>query len=434
MFAALAEPIDAITKTSTGPSTARGEASRANGRLSHGPTLLEGKARSRRNGCKEGLTGAGIVLPPAAATEVERREAKLVHDFGPRNAVERELVRQMALGAWRGEVLAMRIIQHDARMNAARFANWEQDEQLAAAELGRRLGDDPEGAVIRLKRSSAGCDWLIGRLRLLGNDLSTAAEGGPGCTWTDADLALALDLLGRPAELRHLDDQAARLESLRAQARSGSDEGVTELRGIIAEEIAELERRREEVWEGVEQPRLQDWCSGLEIDLGPEGTRLRRYEMAADRLFRSAWTKLERQRKERDEPLIQRYECGFAAEHAARPDPPAEPLSEPVPPAPAPVRPESAVPAPAPVRPESAVPAPAPVRPESAVPAPAPVRPESAVPAPAGLDDPPTVLDFWIGGPPRPGISPGCLFQNKTNPTPSRPANGGRAARRRNLP
>src|SRR5208282_1434425 len=106
------------------------------------------------------------------------------------------------------------------------------------------------GAVIRLKCSSAGCDWLIGRWTLLGNGLSTADEGGPGCTWTDADMALALNLLGLPAELRHLDNQAARLESLRAQARSGSDAGVTELRQIIAEEVAGLARRREEAWEG----------------------------------------------------------------------------------------------------------------------------------------------------------------------------------------
>src|SRR5271157_6286854 len=157
-------------------------------------------------------------------------------------------------------------------------------------------------------------------------------------------------------------------------------------------------RGSDEAWEGVEQPRLQDWCSGLEIGLGPDGTRLRRYEMAADRLFRSAWTKLERLRKESGEPFIQHCEPGFAAEHTARPAPPAVPISEPVPRAPA------------------------------------PVRPESAVPAAARLDDSSPVLDFWIGGPPRPGINPGCLFQNKTNPTPSRPAHGGRAARRRNLP
>ena len=244
------------------PSTARAEASRANGRLSRGPTSPEGKERSRRNGCKDGLTGKGVVLPPDAAAEVARREAGFARDFRPRNAVERELVRQMALGAWRSEVLAMRIIEHDARMNAARFANWVEDEQLAAVELGRRLGDDPEAAVARLERTSAGCDWLIGRWRLLGNGLSTADEGGPGCTWTDADLALALDLLGRPTELRHLDERPGRLESLRAEARSGSEEAVAELREIVAEEVAELEERGEEAWEGVEEPRLQDWRCG----------------------------------------------------------------------------------------------------------------------------------------------------------------------------
>ena len=103
------------------------------------------------------------------------------------------------------------------------------------------------------------------------------------------------------------------------------------LREIVAEEVAGLERRREEAWEGVEEPRLEVWRSGLEMDLGPEGTRLHRYEMAADRLFRSAWTKLERLRKERGEPLIPLRERGFAAEPAARPDPPAEPVAAPVP-------------------------------------------------------------------------------------------------------
>jgi len=387
MLAALAEPSDAVTTTTTpNPSNARAEASRANGRLSRGPTSPEGKARSRRNGCKEGLTGAGIVLPPDAAEEVERREAGFARDLRPRNAVERELVRQMALGAWRSEVLMTRIIQHDARTCAAKFANWEQDEQLAAAEIGRRLGDDPEGAVLRLKRTSVGCDWLIGRWTLLGNGLSTADEGGPGCTWTDADLALALNLLGRPAELRHLDDRAAQLESLRAQARSGSDEAVTELREIIASEVAALEERGEEAWEDIEQPRLQDWRSGLDIDPGPEGIRLRRYEMAADRLFRSAWTKLEKLRKESGEPLIHRSARMPAPERSARPPAAPTPTSAPPPP---------------------------------------PMRPLPDVSRPSLLGDPAaTVLDLWVGGPPRPGINPPQLSQNKTNPAPGRPASG----------
>ena len=118
---------------------------------------------------------------------------------------------------------------------------------------------------------------------------------------------------------------------------------------------------------------MQDWCFGLEIDLGPEGTRLRRYEMAADRLFRSAWTKLERLRKERGVPLIHRSARVPAPEPAPRP--------------------------PAPPPPASAPPAPAPRR-----------RPLPDVSRSSLLGDPAaSVLDFWVGGPPRPGINPAIL-------------------------
>src|SRR4051794_18842821 len=75
-----------------------------------------------------------------------------------------------------------------------------------------------------LRRTSAGCDWLAGRWKLLGNGLSDAEDGGPGCAWTDAALALALALLGRPKGLRHLDKWPGWLESLRAEARTGSAE------------------------------------------------------------------------------------------------------------------------------------------------------------------------------------------------------------------
>src|SRR4051812_49145142 len=175
MSATLVETLDiSICSTESKTSPARAEASRANGRRSRGPVTPEGKERSRRNGCKDGLTGKGLVLPPDAAAEVDRREAAFARDFRPRNAVERDLVRQMALGSWRRDALSIRIDQHDARMNAANFANWVEDQQVAAAGLGRRLADDPERTVIRLRRTSAGCGWLSGRWALLGNGLSTA--------------------------------------------------------------------------------------------------------------------------------------------------------------------------------------------------------------------------------------------------------------------
>lgn len=240
MSVALAEPsqaVDAVAAISQiAWNSPRTEASRINGRLSHGPVTPEGKERSRRNGCKEGLTGAGVVLPPAAAAEVARREAEFVRDLRPVNAIERELVRQLALAAWRAREISTRIIAHDARMCAARFARWEQDERIAAAALGRKLGDDPETVVALLQHGSAGCDWLIGRWELLLGGLLAADERASSQgTWSDADLTLALDLLGRPANLRHLDHRAAHLTLLREQARTGSAQAVEELREIIDE-------------------------------------------------------------------------------------------------------------------------------------------------------------------------------------------------------
>jgi hypothetical protein len=386
MSATLVETLDInICSTETKSSPARAEVSRANGRLSRGPVSPAGKANSRRNGCKDGLTGKGIVLPEAAAAEVARREAEYAHSFRPRDEVERELVRQMALGSWRSRELAIRIIEHDARVNAARFANWVEDEQLAAIELGRRLGEDPEAAVMQLKRTSAGCDWLAGRWRLLGNGLKSVKEGGPGCIWTDADLTLAIDLLGRPKALRHLDERTNRLESLCAEARAGSAEAVAELREMIDNEVGTLEERSEETFEEVERPQLCNWRAGLDIDLGAEGTRLRRYEAAANRLFRSAWTKLEKLRKERGEPLMP----GSDEPVAPCAPPPAK-----IPPAAAPARAEAVFPA-------------------------ASLSGASAA----------TELDLWIGGTPRAGMSRGDSSCDKTNPARGRQAREGRLER-----
>jgi hypothetical protein len=165
---------------------------------------------------------------------------------------------------------------------------------------------------------------------------------------------------------------------------------VTELREIVAEEVAELGRQHDEVWEEVEQQRLRDWQAGVAMDLGPEGTRLRRYEMAADRLFRSAWTKLERLRKEAGQPMMPRSERGYAHEMAARRVPSAAPPPPPAPP-----------------------------------PATEPVPSRSVVSESPLLRDPAgPVLDFWVAGAPRPGVSSSSLAQDKTNPTQGRPARG----------
>jgi hypothetical protein len=50
-------------------SPARLLANQTNARLSTGPKTVEGKARSRGNALKHGLTGQGVVLPDEASAE-----------------------------------------------------------------------------------------------------------------------------------------------------------------------------------------------------------------------------------------------------------------------------------------------------------------------------------------------------------------------------
>ena len=101
--------------------------------------------------------GERSILPPDAAAEVARREAEFARDLRPRNAIERDLVRQLALGSWRSEELCRRIIGHDARTNAARVAVGLGCAALVLA--GAPGGALAAGVLLALSVNLLG-DWL----------------------------------------------------------------------------------------------------------------------------------------------------------------------------------------------------------------------------------------------------------------------------------
>ena len=59
-------------------------ANRANALKSSGPKTQEGKERSRANGLKHGLTGAGVVAPEHDKAEVDARAEKFRLDLKPK--------------------------------------------------------------------------------------------------------------------------------------------------------------------------------------------------------------------------------------------------------------------------------------------------------------------------------------------------------------
>jgi hypothetical protein len=77
------------------------EANRRNALKSTGPTTLEGKARSRCNAVRHGLTAATVIDVLEDAEDYQAFEAAVIADYDAETAVERELVLRLASVLWR---------------------------------------------------------------------------------------------------------------------------------------------------------------------------------------------------------------------------------------------------------------------------------------------------------------------------------------------
>jgi hypothetical protein len=77
------------------------EANRRNALKSTGPTSEAGKARSRRNAIRHGLTAETVVEPLEDPEDYKAFEMSITAEFDAQTAVERELVLRLASVLWR---------------------------------------------------------------------------------------------------------------------------------------------------------------------------------------------------------------------------------------------------------------------------------------------------------------------------------------------
>jgi hypothetical protein len=77
------------------------EANRRNALKSTGPTTQEGKARSRCNAVRHGLTAETVIDGIEDAEDYQAFEAAVIADYDAESAVERELVLRLASVLWR---------------------------------------------------------------------------------------------------------------------------------------------------------------------------------------------------------------------------------------------------------------------------------------------------------------------------------------------
>ena len=266
-------------------SPARLAANRANSALSTGPRTEAGKAVSRGNALKHGLSGAGVVVAAADLEAVERLKGAFERELGPRGEVALGMVHRAAVLASRLE----RCGRQEVAALAERVVRAEADyEDGRLDEVDRLMGgllEAPGGSLRRLARMPEGVDRLVETWLGLRDGLE-----GSATAWGEEHRALAEALTGRRrgalgssaigAMSGALRDEGASAEA-KGEARSG-------LLALIDEAVAWLREHRE----GLDLGAIEAGRAGARdralFDPSKEATLARRYEAATERgLFRT---------------------------------------------------------------------------------------------------------------------------------------------------
>ncbi len=266
-------------------SPARVRANQRNAQLSTGPKTPRGKARSRENGLKHGLSGAGIVMPPEMREEVDRLIARYTEQFQPATNRERDLIEERALGlmrtrvAWNTETFFG--LNWSDRAQCPNM--WDADRRADAEDLGARLAKRPGVVVARLEGTLHGARWL--RERWLYLDETVDQNG----TWDESQRLLAARLLGVPEEFLERDPMKMSTWTA-AEMKETSRNQIERLETIETDELIDDD-----------ESRRQMGVAGMGHYDSPAFLRLSRYYYQAHRQFERADQELERIRKRREQ-------------------------------------------------------------------------------------------------------------------------------------
>jgi len=242
--------------------TAQIEANRRNAQKSTGPKTEEGKARSRENALKHGMTGEGKVLPERVEQTKRGYEECLARQIRPRTTQQVFLISQAAIAMSRMQHLPTVEDIMRKRASVRAESNWEQDRCDEASKIGDGLLKRPTKAFRELQRTPQGVDWMLGQWQIL---LAALADAG---VWSDEQKQRAGALLGIPLELQPFEFRIRNLKTVEA------------CRTLAEEELERLLMYRLQVLTELDAHERILAIQGVLFDISPQAWRLRRYEQA----------------------------------------------------------------------------------------------------------------------------------------------------------
>ena len=278
-------------------SSAQLEANQKNSLKSTGPKTPEGKAISRGNSYKHGLSGEGVVLPHEDATEVARRAEAMQAEMAPKNELSRNLVIKVALATMRLERCAL----HETKSTAYQMRHaQEQFDDARLSEVEKALSwiaAEPATHARRLRGSPEGIDLLVRELERLKTDITRPH----GIVWTYQHAERLHHVMGlRWVEVPFTRARCLGEAILGKMEHLGPDDrpdlnfvdrqvwAAIQLIELIDAELAKLKTLREAIdFEAIALDRAEAPFRAL-FDASPAAILARKYEAALERgLYRA---------------------------------------------------------------------------------------------------------------------------------------------------
>jgi len=172
------------------------DSNRLNALKSTGPKTAEGKAVSRLNATTPGLAGESGHVEAKLAEAFDARREAWDAQFQPVGESANLTLDRMVAASLRLDQCDRAIDAVIARYSARAVAAWDGDRRLEAAEIASGLAKDPEVVTLKLEATAQGCAIMIGYWDRLGEAADARRP------WTDAEAAIALDLLAVPRAFR----------------------------------------------------------------------------------------------------------------------------------------------------------------------------------------------------------------------------------------